>query len=111
MVRWPPGGFLLHALQRHGRGAHFGFGGGDRDLGAFIGDPGADRGGAGLVADLVEHQPALRGDFLGLPGLRGRGAAVIDRRVQLADHRGLVGAEGAERRSPTACCGWRCPAA
>src|SRR5215216_914742 len=59
----------LNALQGDGCGADFGFGCGDRNLGAFVGDPGADRGGAGLVAELVEHQAALAGDLLGLPGL------------------------------------------
>src|SRR6185312_7740333 len=50
------GGLSLHALQGDGGGADFGFGCGDRNLGAFIGNPGADRGGAGLVADLVQHE-------------------------------------------------------
>ena len=54
------GGFLLHAGQRHGGGADFGFGGRHRDLGAFVGDPGADGSGAGLVAHLIQYQPALR---------------------------------------------------
>src|SRR5438477_5869208 len=85
------GGLPLHALQGDGGGTDFGFGGGDGNLGAFIGDPGADRGGAGLAANLIQYLSALCRDFLGLPGLRGRHAAVIDRLGELGGHRGLVG--------------------
>src|ERR1700712_3149946 len=89
--------FPADALQGNGCGAHFGFGSGDRDLGAFMSDPGAGSGGAGLISDLVEYEPALRRQLLGLPGLRGGRAAVIDRRRHLAEDRSLVGPEGAER--------------
>ena len=77
---------LAHALQRDASGTHLGFRSRHRNLGAFIGDPGADRRGAGLIADLIEHQTALCGQFLGLPGLRRRGAAIVDWRVHLGDH-------------------------
>jgi hypothetical protein len=53
-------GFLADALQRDRRRPHLGFRCRYRDLGAFIGDPGADCGGAGLTADMIQHLPALR---------------------------------------------------
>ena len=90
-------GLAPHAIERHRGSAHFGFRGADRDLGADIGGPGADHRGARLVADLVEHLAALRHHLLGLPGLRGGDAAVIDRGNQLAADAGLPGAPHAER--------------
>src|SRR4051794_33365186 len=84
-------GFLLHALERDGCRANFRFRCRHRDLGAFIGSPGADGGGPGLIANLVEHHAALRRQFFGLAGLRCRGAAVVDRCVHLGDDRSLIG--------------------
>src|SRR5260370_31916181 len=51
-----------------------------------------------MVANVIEYLPALRGQFLGLPGLRRRGAAIVDRRRHLAEDRGLIGSEGGEAR-------------
>ncbi len=50
-----------------------------------------------MIAHLLQHQTALRGQFLGLPGLRRSGAAVIDRHAGGSDDRGLVRAERPQR--------------
>ncbi len=60
-------------------------------------DPGAGRRGAGLVADLFEHEAALRAEFFRLPGLCRGKSAVVDRRGDLPQHGCLIGAERAER--------------
>ena len=88
---------LADAIECDGSRAHFGFRRTDRGPRTFVGDPCGDGGGARLIADLLQHQAALRGEFLGLSGLRGGGAAVVDRRGDLAEHIGLIGAVGAER--------------
>src|SRR2546430_7411656 len=66
---------------------------GFRCLGAFVGHPCRNGRRESLVAYHFEHQPTLCRELLGLPGLRRGKTAIIDRRGDLADDRGPVGAE------------------
>ena len=60
--------------------------------------PGCDHRGLGLVANELQHDAGLHRELLGLPDLRGRKPAVVDRDVGLADDRGDIVGLGAQRR-------------